>query len=99
MTRYILKRVFYAVLTLLILITLTFFMMRLLPGDPFLGEKALPPAVEEAINQKYGLDKPLMEQYFIFMGNVLKGDLGVSLVYNRPVSQIISESFPYSFDL
>jgi oligopeptide transport system permease protein len=58
--KYIFKRIIYAILTLFVLITLTFFMMRMLPGDPFIGQKALPQETIDALNAKYGLDKPEM---------------------------------------
>ena len=83
----------------MVLVTLTFFMMRLLPGDPFIGEKAIPEATMQALNKKYGLDKPVLTQLFIYIGNVFKGDLGLSINYNRPVNDIIKQAFPYSFDL
>ncbi|HHU71425.1 MAG TPA: ABC transporter permease [Clostridiales bacterium] len=99
MIKYVGKRLFYAVLTILTLTVLTFFMMRLLPGDPFIGTKALPEATMAALNRKYGLDKPVLEQLIIYISNALKGDLGISIKYNRPVTDIISQAFPYSFDL
>ncbi|MEG2928726.1 MAG: ABC transporter permease [Oscillospiraceae bacterium] len=99
MWKYVLKRIGYALLTVFVLASLTFFMMRMLPGDPFIGAKAIPEKTKQMMNEKYGLDKPVIEQYFIFMGNVAKGDLGTSIISNRPVSQIIAESFPYSCDL
>ncbi|MBH1939356.1 ABC transporter permease [Mobilitalea sibirica] len=99
MIKYIGKRLFYAALTLLALTALTFFMMRWLPGDPFIGEKAIPETTMKALNKKYGLDKPMLEQLFMYIGNVLKGDLGHSIHYNRPVNDIIAQAFPYSFDL
>jgi len=97
--KYILKRIFYSFLTLLVLVTLTFFMMRLLPGDPFIGQKAIPETTLKALNEKYGLDKPMWQQLLIYMGNVFRGDLGISIHYNRPVNDIIKQAFPYSFDL
>lgn len=99
MAKYIIKRIFYAILTLLALVTLTFFMMRMLPGDPFIGEKAIPETTMKALNEKYGLDKPVLQQLFIYMGNIFRGDLGISIHYNRPVNDIIRQAFPYSFDL
>ena len=99
MARYIIKRLIYAVLTLFVLITLVFFMMRMLPGDPFLGEKAISPTALANMNAKYGLDKPVFIQYLMYMGNCLKGDLGISITYNRPVMEIVSESFMVSADL
>ncbi len=99
MTRYIVTRVAYAVLTLFVLISLTFFMMRMLPGDPFLGDKTVSPAILANMHAKYGMDKPVFFQYIRYMGNCLRGDLGISIVYNRDVRGIISESFLVSADL
>ena len=99
MTKYILKRVFYSILTLFLLVTITFFMMHMLPGDPFSTGKAMDPATMAALEAKYGLDKPLGEQFVIYINNVLHGDLGVSLKTKRPITDIIAESFPYSFEL
>lgn len=99
MAKYILKRVGYTIVTLFVLVTLTFFMMRLLPGDPFTGEKQLPEKTMAALNAKYGLDKPMTTQYIMYLGNCLHGDLGLSLNNDRPVTTIIGESFVCSFDL
>jgi len=97
--KYIGKRLFFALMTLMVLIIITFFMMRLLPGDPFIGEKVIPETTLKALNAKYGLDRPLYEQLFMYISNVFKGDLGLSIKYNRPVADIIKQAFPYSFDL
>jgi len=97
--KYVIKRLFYAFLTVLVLVALTFFMMRLLPGDPFIGEKHIPETTMKALNAKYGLDKPMITQFFMYLNNVLHGDLGTSIHYNRPVNDIIAQAFPYSFDL
>lgn len=99
MAKYILKRVGYTIITLFVLITLTFFMMHALPGDPLIGEKAVSETIRANLEAKYGLDKPVSTQFIIYMGNTLKGDLGVSIKYNRPVVSIIGEGFPVSFDL
>ena len=99
MARYIIKRVAYAVLTLFVLISLTFFMMRMLPGDPFLGDKTVSATTLANMNAKYGLDQPVFIQYLRYMGNCLRGDLGMSIVYNRDVMGIISDSFMVSADL
>lgn len=99
MIKYIFKRIFYSFLTLIILVALTFFMMRLLPGDPFIGQKAIPETTLKALNEKYGLDKPMWQQLLIYFGNVFRGDLGISIHYNRSVNDIIRQAFPYSFDL
>ena len=99
MTKYILKRVGYSIVTLFLLVAITFFMMQFLPGDPFTGEKQLPAAQMEALYAKYGLDKPVWQQFFIYIGNVVQGDLGVSLTYNRAVTLMITEAFAVSFDV
>jgi oligopeptide transport system permease protein len=99
MAKYIAKRLLYALLTLLVLIALTFFMMRLLPGDPFIGEKAVPETTLKALNAKYGLDKPMIIQLGMYVTNIFKGDLGLSMYYNRPVMDIIFQAFPYSLEL
>lgn len=97
--RYILKRVFYALLTLLALVTITFFLMHMLPGTPFIGDKTPPPSVLASMEAKYGLDKPLIVQYGMYLRNCLKGDLGISLSYEKPVLDIILDAFLVSADL
>jgi oligopeptide transport system permease protein len=97
--RYILKRVAYAILTLWALITLTFFMMRLIPGTPFLGDKVVSDAVYANMAAKYGMDKPLFIQYLIYLGNCIRGDLGISTTYNKNVTDLIKEAFFVSADL
>lgn len=99
MVKYVLKRIVYAALTLFFLTLLTFIMMHALPGDPFVGDKAINPKTMEALYAKYGLDKPIWQQFFMYVGNMLRGDLGISIKYNRPVTGIIAEAFPYSADL
>lgn len=99
MIKYILKRIFYAILTILCIATITFALMKALPGDPFHNEK-MKPELRQALLQKYGLDLPVSKQYFKYMNNLLHGDLGLSYKYvNRPVSQVIKNSFPKSFAL
>ena len=99
MLRYFTKRLAYALLTLFVLISLTFFMMRMLPGEPFLGDKAVSETTLANMKAKYGMDKPVFIQYLRFMGNCLRGDLGMSIVYNREVRDIVTESFLVSADL
>lgn len=99
MAKYILKRVVYSIITLFVLVSLTFFLMQLLPGDPFTGEKAISETIMANMKAKYGLDKPVWQQYFIYIGNTLRGDLGLSLAYERPVTRMIGESFAVSADL
>ncbi len=100
MARYIVKRVLYGVLTLFIVATATFFLMRLIPGGPFLSEKAPSPQTLRYMEEKYGLDKPLGEQYITYMSGALKGDFGPSLKQRgRTVSGIIESKFPVSAKL
>jgi oligopeptide transport system permease protein len=99
MARFIVKRALAAILTLFIVCTLTFFLMNIIPGGPFLSEKTSEKTLA-IINEKYGLDKPLFEQYLNYMKRLLHGDLGVA--YKRQgftVNQIIAEKFPVSAKL
>ena len=98
MTRYVLKRILYMLLTLLIVATVTFFMMRSIPGDPLGGmARELPEQTKANYYAKYGLDKPLVEQYLIYIKNMLRGDLGESLLYpGRSVSATIAATSPIS---
>jgi len=99
MLKYILKRLFISILTILVLITIVFILVRLMPGDPFASDK-LTPEIRLNLERYYGFDKPLIVQYFTYMGNILKGDFGYSIKYvNLTVNSIIADSFPYSFDL
>lgn len=99
MVRYILNRVLVAILTMFILATATFFLLRLVPGDPFAGPKVIP-EIKERLRIHYGLDKPLAEQYIIYMGNILRGDFGYSLAKRgHRVNKVIKDAFPASLDL
>jgi oligopeptide transport system permease protein len=91
------KRVVAAIFTIFVAATITFFLMKLVPGSPFTSEKTNEIA-EAALNEKYGLDKPIYVQYGKYIGQLLSGDLGVSLKIqkNVPVAKIIKESFPIS---
>ena len=94
--RYVIKRVLSAIITVWIVITITFFLMRLMPGGPFDGDK-IKPQVKANLEAKYGLDKPLGEQYAIYMKNLVKLDLGESMQFKgRHVSETIKTSFPKS---
>ena len=99
MGKYVLKRLIYALITILVLLALTFVMMHMLPGDPFSTGKAMSESTKQALREFYGLDKPLVEQFIIYIQNAITGDLGISIKYNRPVIDIIMESFPVSFQL
>ena len=96
MTKYIIKRLLLAVLTVFIICAITFFLMHAIPGGPFNREKALDPATIAALNARYNLDKPLLVQFGIYIKELFKGDFGVSLKNGREISSIISESFPIS---
>jgi oligopeptide transport system permease protein len=97
--KYISKRIFYAIITIWVIATITFLLMKALPGDPFQNPK-LQPEMRAALNQKYGLDQPVLKQYGVYIKNVAKGDLGMSYKYKgRSVSNIIAEAFPKSFAL
>ena len=79
MTKYILKRVGMALLTVFIVITITFFLMHAIPGGPFNKEKAVSAAVIEAMETKFGLNEPVFKQYIMYLGNILQGDFGPSI--------------------
>ena len=98
MLRYILKRLFSMLITLLIVITIVFFLVRMVPGDPLASmARNLPEQVKANFYAKYGLDKPLVTQYFLYMKGLLRGDFGDSLVYiGRPIKTIISDAIPPS---
>ncbi len=99
MGRYIVKRILLAILTIFIICAITFFLMHAIPGGPFNKEKALSEATIQALNARYNLDKPLVTQFFMYLGNLIKGDFGVSLKNGREISAIIGESFPISAKL
>lgn len=81
----------------LLVVSVTWILIRMAPGSFYSDERTLPPAVEENIKAKYGLDKPLYQQYFMMLGNILKGDFGDSLRYQeQSVNEIIARHFPYS---
>ncbi len=99
MARYIAKRVVASLLTLLVLITVVFFLVRLMPGEPFTSDK-LTPEVAANMEKYYGFDKPLIVQYVQYLGNLAHGDLGYSMKYtNRTVNSIIGSTFPVSASL
>ena len=96
MLRYIVKRVILAVATVFIIAAITFFTMNAIPGGPFASEKAPSEAVKKVLEERYNLDKPVGEQFIIYIKNFLHGDLGVSLKTGRSISTVIGESFPIS---
>lgn len=97
MIKYIIKRVLLGVLSIFIVATLTFFLMNLVPGGPFVAEKSMSKEAQAALAAKYGLDKPLGERYVTYMTDLLQGDMGPSLRQRgREVSDIIFSKFPVS---
>lgn len=97
---YVLKRSFESILTIWVIATLTFLLLRVLPGGPFDQEKALPPEVMANIEKKYHLDKPLYIQYWNYISGVAVADLGESYKYiGRDISDIVAETLPTSIQL
>lgn len=98
---YILKRIALAVLTVWVVITVTFFVTRAVPGGPFMGEKAISKEAQAALEAKYGLDKPVMEQYFTYLKDVItKLDFGPSLkLRGRMVIDVIADGMKTSAKL
>ena len=100
MGRYALKRLVQGAVTVWFIATATFFAMHMVPGDPLAGDKQVSAKIRENLEAKYGLDKPLMTQYAIYMGNLARGDFGISFTQeNRRVNDIIREHFPVSATL
>ncbi len=96
MKRYVIRRLFTGVITILIVFTINFVLIHAAPGDPvsiIMGKETNDPVLRAALMAKYGLDKPLAEQFFIYLGNFLHGDFGTSIIYNRPVLDMIAEKF------
>ena len=101
MFKYIVKRLLLGIFTLFILATIVFFGMKAMPGSPFSRDnKAIPAATMEALNKKYGLDKPVSEQYVVYMKNVIHGDFGVSISKKgQSVTEIIKTRLPVTAKL
>ncbi len=98
--RFLTTRICSGVITLWLVITITFFLLHMLPGDPFESEKAIPPHIKANMMKQYHLDKPLHIQYFYYLKAIAKGDLGESMKNRgRRVNTVIEESFPVSADL
>ena len=97
MWQYTLKRLVQGIITVWFIATATFVAMHNVPGDPLLNDKSVSPEIRANLEARYGLDKPLGQQYLIYMGNILKGDFGISFTQkNRRVNDIIREHFPVS---
>lgn len=97
MLRYAFNRLLSTIPVLWIAITVCFFILRLAPGGPFDGERQLPQRIKDNLAAHYNLDKPVVEQYFIYIGNVLKGDLGPSFInQDFNVSEQLAVGLPYT---
>ena len=100
MTRLIVSRILQAVPTLWVIATLTFFMTRYAPGGPFDAERAIPEEIKVKLERHFGLDQPLLDQYILYLQNLLRGDLGPSFKYPEwEVSELIATAFPVSLTL
>jgi len=100
MKKLLLSRLLQAIPTLWVIATLTFFMTRFAPGGPFDSEKAIAEEIKVKLESHFGLDRPLLEQYLIYLQNLLHGDLGPSFKYPEwDVSELIATAFPVSLTL
>ena len=99
MTKYVGKRIVLALVTLFIVCGITFFAMNAIPGGPFDGEKAISPEVKAEMEKRFNLDKPVSQQFIIYMKNILHGDFGVSAKTGRDIGKTISTSFKVSAKL
>ena len=99
MWKYFLKRIGLAIVTVFIVIAITFFAMNAIPGGPFEKEKAPDPAVRAALEARFHLDKPVGEQFLLYMEGMLQGDFGISIKTGRDITQTITESFAVSAKL
>ncbi|MBW4080093.1 ABC transporter permease [Paenibacillus sp. S150] len=100
MVRYIINRFFHMVVSLFVLISATFFLMKAIPGDPFTAEKKIPEQILQRLYAQYNLDKPVFEQYVLYLKNIIRGDLGISMkMLNQEVTDIISQTFSSSLKL
>lgn len=98
MVRYIIKRLFIGVVTLWALITITFFLIRIMPGSPFEADNLSQSAIEQ-LESTYGLDEPMWKQYILYMENLMHGDLGISYKKNVSVNTLIARGFPYTLSI
>ncbi|NLC65469.1 MAG: ABC transporter permease [Clostridium sp.] len=97
MAKYIFKRLLMAIVTIWVVITITFILMHSVPGNPFRKEGKMPAVIYENLQKKYGLDKPYTEQYKIYLGKIIKGDLGDSMKSRvETVNEMVRRGFPVS---
>ena len=98
MVRYIIKRLFIGVVTIWALITITFFLIRIMPGSPFEADNLSQSAIAQ-LESTYGLDEPMWKQYILYMENLMHGDLGISYKKNVSVNTLIARGFPYTLSI
>ena len=98
MVRYIIKRLFIGVVTIWALITITFFLIRIMPGSPFEADNLSQSAIEQ-LESTYGLDEPMWKQDILYMENLMHGDLGISYKKNVSVNTLIARGFPYTLSI
>ena len=98
MVRYIIKRLFIGVVTIWALITITFFLIRIMPGSPFEADNLSQSAIEQ-LESTYGLNEPMWKQYILYMENLMHGDLGISYKKNVSVNTLIARGFPYTLSI
>lgn len=100
MIRFVARRLLQAVVVLFVIITITFFMVRFVPGGPFTAEKTVTPEILRNLEAHYGLDQPLWKQYLNYLGSIARGDFGPSFKYSsRTVNEIIAAKLPVSLEL
>ena len=102
MTKFIIRRLLVSIPVIFLMILATFALVHAMPGGPFdtVGERAMPEQMRQILERRYGLDKPLYEQFFLYLFNLLKGDLGPMLrLRSQDVNDIVAQTFPVSFQL
>ncbi|MEG0146266.1 MAG: ABC transporter permease, partial [Clostridia bacterium] len=99
MLKYAVKRILLAIVTVFIIAAITFFAMNAIPGGPFDKEKAPEPEVQAVLEARFHLDKPVYQQFFLYLGDLMHGDFGVSLKTGRDISATIQDSFYISAKL
>ncbi|URJ58708.1 ABC transporter permease [Paenibacillus polymyxa] len=100
MARYLISKFIFMLISLLILISATFFLMKAIPGNPFMSERATSPEIQARLMEQYGLDKPVYVQYFKYLGDIVTGDFGISMKkLNQNVNDIIGQTFMVSLKL
>lgn len=99
MARYLLSRLAQSLAVLFVILTASFFIMKAAPGSPLARDRQLDPDVEAQLMERYRLDRPVVEQYLFYVGDVVRGDLGDSIKQRAPVAEIIGNAVPYSLTI